>query len=171
VQPVEHYDVLRRAREDLLNVVGQLTTEQYAQSFPFGLKTVRATLIHLANAEWLNARIGRGEDVTATPRPFTEDAYPDLPSLRSGWKDLEPGTRAWLTSESDWTRRMETTARRSDGSVVRIVFTPEKLAFQLCYHEVHHRAQVMAMLRQMGGAAQNLDFNRYTFEWTELPTA
>ena len=28
-------------------------------------------------------------------------------------------------------------------------FTPEKLAFQLFYHEVHHRAQVMAMLRQM----------------------
>jgi hypothetical protein len=29
----------------------------------------------------------------------------------------------------------------------------------------------MAMLRQMGIAAQNLDFNRYTFEWTELPPA
>ena len=115
--------------------------------------------------------MGRGEDVATEPRPFTEERYPEFAPLRSAWKELEPGTRNWLASEVDWNRRLETTVRRSNGSMVHIGFTPEKLAFQLFYHEVHHRAQAMAMLRQMGVAAQNLDFNRYTFEWTELPPA
>jgi hypothetical protein len=66
---------------------------------------------------------------------------------------------------------METTARRGAGTLIRVRFTPETLAFQLFYHEVHHRAQVMAMLRQLGVAAEGLDFNRYAFEWTELGTA
>jgi hypothetical protein len=63
---------------------------------------------------------------------------------------------------------METTARRGTGTLLRVGFTPETLAFQLFYHEVHHRAQAMAMLRQLGIAAEGLDFNRYAFAWTEL---
>jgi uncharacterized damage-inducible protein DinB len=63
---------------------------------------------------------------------------------------------------------METTVRRGDGTRIRVGFTPETLAFQLFYHEVHHRAQVMAMLRQVGIAAEWLDFNRYAYRWTEL---
>ena len=56
---------------------------------------------------------------------------------------------------------------QGDGKLIRVGFTPETLAFQLFYHEVHHRAQVMAMLRQLGIAAEGLDFNRYAFQWTE----
>ncbi|HKV44310.1 MAG TPA: DinB family protein [bacterium] len=32
------------------------------------------------------------------------------------------------------------------------------LAGQILFHEIHHRAQIMAMLRQAGVAAQNLDY-------------
>ena len=102
------------------------------------------------------------------PRPFSEETYPEFVPLAGAWKELEPRTRAWLEAETDWARPMETTVRRSNGSVVRVRFTPEKLAFQLFYHEVHHRAQMMVMLRQLGVAAQDLDFNRFAFEWTEV---
>jgi uncharacterized damage-inducible protein DinB len=145
-----------------------LTQEQYRQEFPFGLKTVRATLVHLASSEWLHGKAARGEDFTAEPWPFTEERYPDFLALERDWKGLEAGTRAWLKSENNWTRRMETIVRRGDSRRLRVGFTMEALAFQLFYHEVHHRAQVMAMLRQMGIAAQDLDFNRYAFEWTKL---
>ena len=128
---------------------------------------MRATLVHLANSEWLYGKAARAEDLTE-PRPFTEQRYPDFLSLEDAWKGLEPGTRAWLESESDWARPMEAIARREGGPLIRVGFTPETLAFQLFYHEVHHRAQVMAMLRQLGIAAEGLDFNRYVFQWTEL---
>ena len=168
---LEHYDILLRARHKLLNWVQELTAEQYRQEFPFGLKTVRATLVHLAGSEWLHGQAARGEDITAEERPFTEGRYPDFLSLERAWKGLEALTRAWLQSETDWTRRMETIARRGNARLIRVGFTPETLAFQLFYHEVHHRAQVMAMLRLLGVAAQDLDFNKYAFEWTELAPA
>jgi uncharacterized damage-inducible protein DinB len=165
---LEHYDILLRGRHKLLSWVQELTAEEYRQEFPFGLQTVRATLVHLAGSEWLHGRAARGEDVTAEERPFTEERYRDFVSLERAWKGLEAGARAWLESENDWTRRMETIARRGNARLIRVGFTPETLAFQLFYHEVHHRAQVMAMLRQLGIAAEGLDFNRYAFEWTEL---
>jgi uncharacterized damage-inducible protein DinB len=43
------------------------------------------------------------------------------------------------------------------------------IATQIVVHEVHHRAQVMAMLRQFGIPAQNLDYSVLKFERTELP--
>jgi uncharacterized damage-inducible protein DinB len=165
---LEHYDILLRARHKLLSWVQELTAEQYRQEFPFGLKTVRATLVHLASSEWLHAKAARGEDLTRGERPFIEDRYPDLLSLLRDWKGLEAGTRGWLESEDNWTRRIETIVRRGNTGLIRVGFTPETLAFQLFYHEVHHRAQVMAMQRQQGIAAEGLDFNRYAFEWTEL---
>jgi uncharacterized damage-inducible protein DinB len=171
VHPLEHYDILVRARHRLLNWVQELTSDQYRQEFPFGLKTVRATLVHLAGSEWLHGRAARSEDITSEERPFTEERHPDFLSLEKAWKGLETGTRAWLESENDWARRIETIARRGNAGLIRVGFTPETLAFQLFYHEVHHRAQVMAMLRQLGIAAQGLDFNKYAFEWTELSPA
>jgi uncharacterized damage-inducible protein DinB len=36
------------------------------------------------------------------------------------------------------------------------------------YHEVHHRAQVMAMLRQLGRPVENLDFSRQAYEWVPV---
>jgi uncharacterized damage-inducible protein DinB len=168
MHPLEHYTILLCARHKLLDWVRELTAEQYRQEYPFGLKSVRATLVHLAGSEWLHGKAARGEDLTSEERPYTEERYPDFLSLERAWKGLEAGTRAWLESETDWTRRMGTIVRRGDAGLIRVEFTPETLAFQLFYHEVHHRAQVMAMLRQLGIAAEGLDFNRYAFAWTEL---
>jgi uncharacterized damage-inducible protein DinB len=171
VHPLEHYDILLRARHKLLGWVRNLTAEQYRQEFPLGLKSVRATLVHLAGSEWLHGMVARGEDITSADRPFTEERYADFLSLERDWNGLESGTRAWLESERDWTRRLETVARRGNARLIRVGFTPETLAFQLFYHEVHHRAQAMAMLRQLGIAAEGLDFNQYAFEWTEVGPA
>jgi hypothetical protein len=103
VHILEHYDILLRARHALLDWVRGLTAEQYRQEFPFGLGTVRATLVHLAGSEWLHGRAARGEDITER-RPFTGERYPDFLSLEGAWRGLEASTRAWLESESDWAR-------------------------------------------------------------------
>jgi uncharacterized damage-inducible protein DinB len=106
-------------------------------------------------------------DAEARVEQGAEQRYPDFLSLEGDSRSLEASTRVWLESESDWPRPIETIARRGDGRLIRVGFTPETLAFQLFYYEVHHRAQVMAMLRHLGIAAEGLDFNRYAFQWTE----
>ena len=43
------------------------------------------------------------------------------------------------------------------------------IAAQLLLHEVHHRAQAMAMLRQLGVEAQNLDYSLFVYRRREEP--
>jgi uncharacterized damage-inducible protein DinB len=165
--PLDHFDILLKSRRMLLDWVRARTPEQYIQEFPFGMKTIRATVVHLADAEWIYGVRVRGEDLDFANRPFTEERHPTLSSLEPAWTDLEASTRAWMRAERDWGRRIEITSRMR-GKPMRIAFTPEKVALQMCYHEVHHRSQVMAMLRQMGVAAQNLDFSLHAYEWTPI---
>ncbi len=40
----------------------------------------------------------------------------------------------------------------------RIQTTALKTFTQFCYHKVHHRSQVMAMIRQMDAPVETLDF-------------
>lgn len=170
MHPIEHYDILHRARDEITVVVEELTPDEYTRAFPFGLKTVRATLVHMAGAEWIYGVRVRGEEFHFEDRPFRDERYPDFSGLAADWKELAQSTRAWLRSETDWQRRIEYTARMPGGKLLQIVTTPEKTAFQMLYHEVHHRAQVMAMLRHLGRSVENLDFSRWANERTEIDT-
>ena len=51
---------------------------------------------------------------------------------------------------------------------MRVGATAGGIAGQLLFHEVHHRAQVMAMLRQAGVAAENLDYSVLMWERTAV---
>ena len=128
---LEHYDILVRARHKLLNWVRELTAEQYRQEFPFGLKTVRATLVHLASSEWLHGKAARSEDIPAEERPFSEVRHPDFMSVEIAWKGLEAGTRAWLESGTNCTRRMETIARALPRSTEEFALIPELKNWQI----------------------------------------
>jgi uncharacterized damage-inducible protein DinB len=164
------YDYLTAARHKLLDWVRPLTQEQYTKEFPFGLKTVRATLIEMARAEWIYMTRLAGE--TVPPRdqwPITEDRYPAFADLEKAWTALEPRTRAALAGVADWDQRREWQATVSPpGKTLLVAGTPADIAAQFFFHEVHHRAQVMAMLRQFGIAAQNLDYSGLMFTQREV---
>ena len=46
-----------------------------------------------------------------------------------------------------------------------VLFTVSRgeFALQLCFHEIHHRAQAMAMLRQLGTKAESIDYSVLKF--------
>jgi uncharacterized damage-inducible protein DinB len=81
----------------------------------------------------------------------------------AAWSGLTPRTRSALADLGDGSRRIEYVQRNVDPPR-RIRATAGGVAAQLFFHEVHHRAQVMAMLRQLGVAAENLDYNALMFE-------
>ncbi|MDR5683149.1 MAG: DinB family protein [Armatimonadota bacterium] len=168
MHPIEHYDVLRQARAKVLDRARELSEDEYAREFPFGLKSIRATLVHVAAAEWIYNARARGEDFRREEIPFREERYPDFASLEADWRDLEARTRAWLQSETDWDRPIEYTVALPGGGRVRVATTPQRIAFQMFYHEVHHRAQVMAMLRQLGHPVEDVDFSRWAYRRTDI---
>jgi uncharacterized damage-inducible protein DinB len=159
LDPVAVYDTHTKAREKLFAWVEPLSPEQYTQTFPFGLATLRRTLIHTAAAEWFLSRWLHGEPLPPiTEWPFTEERVPAFADLEGGWRTMASQTRARLSSVTDWHTEVVADLVRPGRGGIRRRATPEQVAAQLLLHEVHHRAQVMAMLRQFGVPAQTLDY-------------
>lgn len=155
------YDVLTQARQRLFGWVRPLSQEQYTKPFPFGLGTIRATLIEIARVELLYAMRLRGEPLPPPPLgddfPISEKRQPAFADLEKVWTAQVPRTRAALANTTDWTTTVTRRFEQGDKVVVTTV-SKDEIGAQMLMHEVHHRAQVMAMLKQLGVEAQNLDY-------------
>ncbi|MCS7173931.1 MAG: DinB family protein [Armatimonadetes bacterium] len=167
IHPADAYEYLVKARGRLLEWVGGLSQEQYTQEFPFGLRSIRATLVHTASAEWGYVRRLLGEPVPPPQeRPFAPHAQGTFPPFAEAWARQAEETRRVLRSMEDWNRPAEYVIPLG-GRPRRYRTTAAGIATQLLFHEVHHRAQVMAMLRQLGIPAENLDYSVLMFEPVE----
>lgn len=164
MDPVKTYDYLERARRKVLDWARPLTHEQFTQQFPFGLHTLSNTLAHIAGAEW-----GYWRRLTGQPAPTREEwiiddeALPPFAEVETVWMRQAARTRSAIAEMADWEKEFEyrTTV---DGRPIIVTVSPEDIFTQLVLHEVHHRAQAMAMLRQFGIASQDLDYNYMTYK-------
>jgi uncharacterized damage-inducible protein DinB len=159
LDPVGVYDVHTKAREKLFGWVRPLSQEQYEQTFPFGQATLRRTLTHMAAGEWFLSRWLRGDALPPTSDwPFREKRVPAFADLEALWRVQAPETRATLGGVTDWHVEVIADLARPGRPAVQRRATRAQVATQLLLHEVHHRAQVMAMLRQWGIEAHTLDY-------------
>ncbi|HXX39946.1 MAG TPA: DinB family protein [bacterium] len=166
VDLAQYFDYLCRAREKLLGWVGSQPAEAYTRSFPFGMGSIRATLVHTASAQWGYTQRLNGTEYRPADNPFSTEKHPTLEPFVAAWSGLNPQTRRALADLGDGSRRIEYVNRMFDPPR-RFRTTAGGLAAQLLFHEVHHRAQVMAMLRQFGVPAENLDYSALMFERVE----
>ena len=176
--PAALYEYLLTARQKLLDFVRPLPPDQYTREFPFGHKTIRATLVHVAAAEWLYNRRLLGEPVPPLEdRPFTRFYDAEYAPFEAAWRAQSEETKRMLREIADWSRSVEyavTPPPPGAGTptpaqkAMRFRTTAGGIAAQLLFHEIHHRAQVMAMLRHLGLAAQNLDYSALMFVRTEV---
>jgi uncharacterized damage-inducible protein DinB len=173
MQPHLLYDYLGKARAKLFDWIRPLNKDQYEREFPYGLKTIHATLLHTAAAEWLYGRRVQGQPATIADAPFAPEKITMFVALEDSWNRLASETRAWLEAIKDWDTPLEWTTRfpprDSAAPLLRFRSTKGGVASQLLFHEIHHRSQVMSMLRQLGVQAQNLDYSVLLFERREVP--
>jgi uncharacterized damage-inducible protein DinB len=158
------FDYVVKARARLLDWIRPLSADRYSREFPYGLKTIHATLVHTASAEWSYGNRLRGLQVPPEENPFTVEKIRTLADLEAAWTALSPQTRMILAQIPDWDAQVEYRLTPPNAPAVRIRATKSGVASQLVCHEVHHRAQVMSMLRQLGVAAQNLDYSALMFD-------
>lgn len=152
------YGVQRQARGRLFDWVRPLTLAQYTRPFPFGLATLRATLLEIARVEfYLTARLAETPLPPVVEWPFTEAQLPAFADLETAWRPRMDRTQAVLAETADWDRTVTSEIRWPDRTVV-LTATKADIAAQLLLHDVHHRAQAMAILRQLGVPAETLDY-------------
>ncbi len=166
--PFSHFfDYLVTARGRLLEWVREQPPAVYVQTFPVGRGSIRATLVHTAGAEWGYTQRLTGKDYGPGDNPFTVERFPEFEAFASAWETQRPVTRQALVNLGEPARPIEVVSRVFTPPM-RIRTTAGGIAGQLLFHEVHHRAQVMAMLRQVGVKAENLDYSVLMFERTPL---
>lgn len=137
----------------LLGAAAPLTVAQLDQPFDMGVGSLRKTLIHLYNGEyvWLNRWRGRAEtkwpseDEPAEPGELHE-------RFRACWRERDAFIAT--TGEADLARVIN--YRDSKGSMY--LATLADMMLQMFVHSTHHRAQAVNMIRRVGGTPPDLDY-------------
>jgi uncharacterized damage-inducible protein DinB len=159
---VAYFDYLVRARARLLDWIRKAPPDTYTRTFAIGRGSIRATLSHVAGAEWGYVEALRKGDVTAEEirqrNPFTVERLPELEPLVVAWEQQRPVTRQALAELGDPARPTAMIVRDVTPPM-RFELTAGGIGGQILFHEIHHRAQIMSMLRQAGVAAENLDYS------------
>ena len=164
MHPADAYDYLVEARQRVFDQVRPLPQTEYTKRLSFGHGSIRATLVHIADTEWWYASMLEGAPAPEERSPFRSFSRTGFKPLEAAWGNLAARTRRVLRAQTAWGRPVEdrwTTKRWKRG----VRTTADGVALQLFFHEVHHRAQVMTMLRLLGAPIQGLDYSLLHWEW------
>lgn len=131
------------ARDRVLAAVAVLTPEQYARPMGSSFASVRDTLNHIYQAEWISYSRWHGE----SPASFGA-TIPDLESLASRWRDLEREVRAFLAAQGADGLRAVIAYRLMSGKEGASPLW--QMVAHVVNHATYHRGQVVTLLRQLG---------------------
>lgn len=150
------------ARDKLLGLSQGLSDEQLDRPFEMGPGSQRATLRHLCGAERVWLERWRGAEQPQFPRSRTIDAIDDL---WRAFRDLATARNADLATLADDELQRPVSYTDQDGQTHANPLAD--ILLHVCNHGVHHRAQALNMLRQLGLKVPGLG---YLFMKCERPT-
>lgn len=165
IQPHTAYDYLTQSRQRVHDAVRPLSVEQYAREFPIGMKTLGATLTHMMISEWYYVeRILHREVPPYDQWPVRSENPLPFAALEDGWNKQAKRTRTAMGEVRDWDGPLEYRVTNDEGVPLVVTASVAGLFTQLVLHEVHHRAQVLNMLRHCNVTLDDLDFNALMFQ-------
>ncbi len=155
------YSYLCQSRAIVLDRVRPLSDEQYRRVFPIGLGSLAKILTHTMTGEWYYIQRMLHREVPPDDTwPIQESNPPPFGVVEAAWKKQGDETRAAIASIRDWDAPFEYRVATDAGVNQIVTCSAADLFTQLAFHEVHHRAQVINMLRQLGVTIdRDIDFN------------
>jgi uncharacterized damage-inducible protein DinB len=146
------YDYNFWADHRTMDSCATLTTEQLLKPVGGSFGSVRNTLAHIMDVEWLYLERWQGRVPPSLPK--AED-YPDLGAIRARWKDVEMNLTRYVSglSDADLVRVVE--FRNTKGILYRHPLW--EMMQHLVNHSTYHRGQVATLLRMLGSSAQATD--------------
>jgi len=163
MDPLKIYDYLTKARSRIFDWIRPLTAEQYAREFPIGLGALGRILTHVMICEWSYMERIRGNAVPPYKEwPIQDETPPPFARLEEVWTAQARQTRDTLAAVPDWNAPIEYQVDW-DGQPTIVSPSAADIFTQLSLHEVHHRAQIMNILRHLGVVMEDIDFNSLTY--------
>src|SRR5260370_29773869 len=150
------YDYGYWANGKLLEVVSQLTPEQFTQPLTGSYGSVRNTLVHILSAEW--GWLDRCGGAQRGPALVAAD-YPTVTSLIDRWREVEAHVREFLSNLND--EDLGRVIEFSIGNGPRYAMRLGEIMHHGAIHAIHHRGQVALLLRSLGQVPSNFDILFY----------
>ncbi len=132
------------ARDRMLAAVAKLLPEGYAKPMANSFASVRDTVVHIYGAEWVWFSRFKGESPTGLPHV---SGYPDLPSLKKAWGEVEAGWRSLVANLDD--DNVSTVIRFKTLNGHDAQSPLGEMIQHVVNHGTYHRGQVTTMIRQM----------------------
>lgn len=165
MNPLRIYGYIERSRGRVLDAVASLSDEDFRREHPIGPGSVAVALTHLLISEWYYLERFHEREVPPYQEWELQDERPlAFHDVRERWDAQATATRSAIESERDWNRNIVYELTDDNGRRVRATCSAADLITQLALHEMHHRAQVLNMLRRMGVTVEDIDFNAMMFE-------
>jgi len=157
------YDYGYWANRKLFLVLEQMAPDQFTQPVAGSYGSIRNTLVHVLSAEW--GWLDRCGGPARGPA-LSADDYPTVASLAQAWSIVEGHVRAFLDGlrDEDLDRLVEFVIPRSEKRIMPLGALMQHAAA----HGVHHRGQVVLLVRLLGYTPGNVDMLLYDADQSRL---
>jgi len=135
------------ARDRMLDAVAALSAEQFTRNMGNSFGSVRDTIAHICDAEWIWLSRWKGQQPTGFRSP---DRMPDVATARKEWAELEQGAREVVGNLGPAGVQRTFEYKDFKGATRSDVF--REMLQHVVNHGSYHRGQVTTMLRQLGAA-------------------
>jgi uncharacterized damage-inducible protein DinB len=140
------------ANHRALEAGSALTDEQFARDLGSSFPSVRDTLAHVCEVEWLWLERWHGRSLSSM-RPGSD--FPNLDSLHHRWQEVESSLTQYVNAlkPEDIERVIEHKTTKGVPQAAPLW----QMLQHLVNHGTYHRGQVATMLRQLGAKANSTD--------------
>jgi len=129
-----------------------IDNERFLQQVGGSFGSVRNTLAHIMDVEWLYHERWQGRAPTSFPK--AED-YSNLSDIKTRWKSIDADMSRYVGALSANDIKRVAEFRSTKGILFRHPLW--ETMQHLVNHSTYHRGQVTTLLRQLGGNAQASD--------------
>ncbi len=150
------YDYNAWANHRVLEACGALSDEKCTRDLGSSFRSIRDTLVHIMQGEWLWLERWHGRSPAGLAPP---EQFPDLARVRARWTEIERDLLRFVAglSPGDLERVIEYRNLRGNP----FAYPLQSMLQHLVNHGTYHRGQVTTMLRQLGAQPRPTDFLRY----------
>lgn len=141
-----------------------VSTAQFLQQAGGSFGSVRNTLSHIMDVEWLYHERWQGRSPARFPKP--ED-YPDLTSIRTRWQTVESDIKRFVKKLPEQEIGHVIEFRNTKGIIYRHPLW--ETMQHLVNHSTYHRGQVTTLLRILGAQATATDLLAFYRERSGQP--
>jgi uncharacterized damage-inducible protein DinB len=146
------YDYNSWANHRVLESCAPVSTEKLLKQAGGSFGSLRGTLAHIMDVEWLYLERWNGRAPSSLPK---QEDYPDIAAIRAHWKEVDANLNNYVRglTAGDLARVVE--FRNTKGILYRHPLW--EIMHHVVNHSTYHRGQVTTLLRTLGESANATD--------------